>query len=224
MSSAIFRRNQNLRFISNISSYFSTAAALECKVDVKLVSQLRKETGFPIGKCKEALLATLNDYKKSQNWLLEQQKKHGWAQVQKLAGRTSQEGLVSVKSDSSLATLLEVKCETDFVARNETFKNFAAEATAAAFFYAQANLDASSQGIYTIPVEDILNLKNPKSSQSLLESLTEVVGKLRENVFISSVTVFPSKSQVFSHASSFPLVILPLSYCNLLVSSNFSCP
>lgn len=89
------------------------------------LSTLRKKTGYALHLCKEALTKNSNDVTAAEKWLKEQAAKHGWAKVTKLQGRSTAEGLVGiyVNKESSLALALELNCETDFVARNDVFRN-----------------------------------------------------------------------------------------------------
>ncbi|BFZ22106.1 hypothetical protein BsWGS_25145 [Bradybaena similaris] len=98
---------------------FSTAAAE--KVDKTLLSKLRKQTGIPFINCKKALAKFDNDFDQAKKWLLEEAQKEGWARATKLQARPMSQGLVAIFGDSKQATLIEVNCETDFVARNEKF-------------------------------------------------------------------------------------------------------
>lgn len=66
----------------------------------------------------------------------------GWAKATKLAGRATSQGLVAVKFDGSHAALVEINCETDFVARNDKFQSMVEEAANSCFKYAHSKLQA----------------------------------------------------------------------------------
>ncbi|XP_059178495.1 elongation factor Ts, mitochondrial-like [Physella acuta] len=100
---------------------FSQAAAPAA--DKTLLSKLRKQTGVPFINCKKALVKFDNNYDQAKQWLLDEAKKEGWARATKLQSRPMSQGLVAILGDSKQATMIEVNCETDFVARNLTFKN-----------------------------------------------------------------------------------------------------
>lgn len=87
-----------------------------------LVKELRMKTGAGILDCQKALQDTNNDIEKSIDLL----RQKGLAAAQKKAGRETKEGLVSayIHSGNKIGVLLEVNCETDFVARNEEFQAF----------------------------------------------------------------------------------------------------
>lgn len=85
---------------------------------IELIKQLRERTGAGLSDCKKALEANGNDLNKASDWLREQ----GIAKSAKKANRIAAEGLTKVSYDGNEAIILEVNCETDFVAKGEKFK------------------------------------------------------------------------------------------------------
>jgi elongation factor Ts len=85
-----------------------------------LVKELRDRTGIGMMKCKEALQATDGDMEKAVEYL----RKQGLAAADKKAGRETSEGYIAsyIHSNGKIGVLVEVKCETDFVARNDDFR------------------------------------------------------------------------------------------------------
>eukprot|EP01135_Chromosphaera_perkinsii_P006797 Nk52_evm1s595 gene=Nk52_evmTU1s595 len=106
-----------------------------------------------MGKCKEALIKTENDYSKAKEWLMEQQKVMGWAKIQKLSSRATSEGLVAVKQNENVGALVEVRCETDFVARNDSFQEFVACAAQAGFALADKKLTSGKPEVVSVASE-----------------------------------------------------------------------
>ena len=93
------------------------------------VKQLRERTGAGMMECKKALVETQGDLDAA----AELMRKTGLAKADKKASRVAAEGTVAVERAGTSAVLVEVNCETDFVARGDEFQNFAqAVATAAA--------------------------------------------------------------------------------------------
>ncbi len=90
------------------------------EVSAKLVKQLREETGAGMMDCKKALSETAGDITKAKEWLREK----GLASAGNKGGRVTTEGLVDsyIHTGGRIGVLVEVNCETDFVARNETFQ------------------------------------------------------------------------------------------------------
>ena len=72
------------------------------------LAKLRKKTGFPIGKCKEALTKHSNDLEASEQWLISQAQKEGWSKLEKLHGRVAQQGLIGILTRERLAAMVEV--------------------------------------------------------------------------------------------------------------------
>ncbi|CEM23756.1 unnamed protein product [Vitrella brassicaformis CCMP3155] len=100
----------------------SAATSLQmAAVSATLVKELREKTGAGMMDCKKALTDTEGDMEAALDIL----KKKGLAAAAKRAGRKASEGLVVVKADDAKGVLVEVNCETDFVARNEQFQKFA---------------------------------------------------------------------------------------------------
>jgi len=94
-------------------------------ITAKMVQELREATGAGIMDCKAALNENNGDFDKALDYLREK----GIAKAAKKASRIAAEGLANVKSGESRGVVLEVNSETDFVAKNEEFKNFVASLT-----------------------------------------------------------------------------------------------
>lgn len=92
-------------------------------ISAKMVMQLREKTGAGIMDCKGALTECNGDIDNAVDYL----RKKGLATAAKRAGRAMSEGIVEtyIHMDSKLGVLVEVNCETDFVAKNDDFKAFA---------------------------------------------------------------------------------------------------
>ncbi len=90
------------------------------EINAQLVKELRDKTGVSFGKCKEALVETGGDLAKAEDFL----KKQGAKIAAKKADRQTSQGLVEayIHASGKIGVLVELLCETDFVARNETFK------------------------------------------------------------------------------------------------------
>lgn len=95
------------------------------QISAKLVKELREKTGAGMMDCKAALQEADGDVEKA----IEILRKKGIAKAAKKASRTASEGIIAtyVHHDNKLAAMVEINCETDFVAKNEAFINFANE-------------------------------------------------------------------------------------------------
>jgi len=93
------------------------------EITAGLVKELREMTGLGMMECKKALSETAGDLQKAEELL----RIRSGAKANKAAGRIAAEGVIGtyVSPDSRLGALVEVNCETDFVAKNEDFLGFA---------------------------------------------------------------------------------------------------
>lgn len=109
-------------------------------VTAEAVKQLRERTGAGMMECKKALVETGGDLEAA----AELMRKSGLAKADKKAARVAAEGVIVIERspDGKRAAIVEVNCETDFVAREEDFKTFAANVAKAALAHNPASLDA----------------------------------------------------------------------------------
>ncbi|GGF83937.1 translation elongation factor Ts [Alteromonas lipolytica] len=98
-------------------------------VTAALVKELRERTGAGMLDCKKALVETDGDIELA----IENMRKSGQAKAAKKAGRIAAEGVILTKVEGGKATMLELNCETDFVARDEGFLAFGNKLLDAAF-------------------------------------------------------------------------------------------
>jgi elongation factor Ts len=92
------------------------------EISATVVKELRERTGAGMMDCKKAL----NETKGNVDEAIEYLRKKGLSAAAKKAGRDTKEGVIGsyVHSNGKVAVMVEVNCETDFVARNENFQNF----------------------------------------------------------------------------------------------------
>lgn len=135
-------------------------------VKANLVKTLRDQTGAGMMDCKKALLETGGDLEKSVDWL----RKKGLSKAQKKAGRIATEGKVHsyIHGEGRIGVLVEVNSETDFVSRNEDFKDFVANV---AMHIAASNPQFLSQE--AIPQEAIEKEKEILAQQAREEKKKE---------------------------------------------------
>ncbi|MES9871764.1 MAG: translation elongation factor Ts [Candidatus Sedimenticola sp. PURPLELP] len=92
-------------------------------ITASMVKELRERTGSGMMECKKALVETNGDIEAA----IENMRKSGQAKAAKKSGRTAAEGIIVIKysDDAKKAAMVEVNCETDFVAKDENFTSFA---------------------------------------------------------------------------------------------------
>ncbi|MBM3493311.1 MAG: translation elongation factor Ts [Armatimonadetes bacterium] len=142
------------------------------EITAQMVSHLREQTGVGMMECKKALVECNGDAQKALDLL----RVRGKAGAEKRAGRAASEGVVAVASSGTRAALVELCCETDFVARNEEFRQAA-----------QTLADvAASSGVET--VNGLLGGRTAEgvAVQSLVDGL---VSRLRENIVVRRCVV-----------------------------------
>lgn len=130
------------------------------------VKELREKTGLGMMICKQALLESKGDMKLA----IENLRKQGQMTAAKRAGKTAKEGIVSVVTDASTVIVYEVNSETDFVARNDDFVSFVDK------------LGKLLLAKKPATIEDARTLTLPDSSSTVEARVTELVGKIGENL------------------------------------------
>jgi elongation factor Ts len=98
-------------------------------ITAQMVKELRERTGSGMMECKKALTEANGDMELA----IENMRKSGLAKADKKSGRTAAEGVIGIKvsDDAKIAVMVDVNCETDFVAKGEDFVNFVNNVTAA---------------------------------------------------------------------------------------------
>lgn len=123
-------------FLKQVSRFLHTGKYL-CAIEKSALAALRKKTGYTFANCKKALELHNNDLTKAEQWLTQQAQALGWSKATKLEGRSTKQGLVGVLVRNNISAMVEVNCETDFVARNEHFQKFVENASIAVTKHAE---------------------------------------------------------------------------------------
>ena len=154
--------------------------------NMELIKKLRDTTGSGIVDCKKALQENNNDLEASIKWLREK----GILKAQKKQDRETNEGVVSLfNHDSSLSSfaLCKIKCETDFVAKNDDFLNFAHSLTKSIFENNEIDKFGTSENLSKILIGD----------KDLNTALTDLISKIGENIQIVSYKKYNSDNSIF---------------------------
>ncbi|XP_041374512.1 elongation factor Ts, mitochondrial-like isoform X2 [Gigantopelta aegis] len=151
-------------------------------VDKSLLSKLRKKTGFPFINCKKALEQFDNDIKQAESWLKEQAQKEGWAKATKLQTRPMSQGLVGMITRDKSATMIEVNCETDFVARNTKFISLVAELVNVC----QNQFASGNSKKISLSKSEVGELRSP-DNKTLADLVALEVGSIGENMALRRV-------------------------------------
>ncbi len=152
---------------------------------MELIKKLRDTTGSGIVDCKKALSENNNDIESSVKWLREK----GILKAQKKQDRETNEGVVSFYNNNSHTdfTVCKIKCETDFVAKNNDFLGFSENLAKAI----HENKNIRNKGTD----EELVDLKI--KDKSLNDCLTDLVSKIGENIQIVSYKKYYSENSIF---------------------------
>ena len=131
---------------------------------LKKVKQLREITGVGFKDCKNAIDATKGDIEKSVELL----RKKGIAKSSKRMSRVAAEGLICIYEQDNQFSMIEINSETDFVAKNNQFLNFAEEISQLAF-------------ITSGKMEDILN-STMTNKRNVKDNLIDLISKIGEKI------------------------------------------
>lgn len=144
-------------------------------ITASLVKELRERTGAGMMDCKKALTETGGDIEAA----VEVMRKAGQAKADKKAGRIAAEGVVmiQVSDDHKLAVMLEINCETDFVARDENFQTFANAIV-------QVALDQRIED----PAKLLEQPMPGNDGHSIEETRQNLIAKLGENMMLRRIT------------------------------------
>ncbi|XP_026863646.2 elongation factor Ts, mitochondrial [Electrophorus electricus] len=156
--------------------------------DKALVVKLRKATGYTFINCKKALEKFNNDIEQAESWLHEQAQMEGWSKAHKLEGRRAKEGLIGLLTQDNAAVMVEVNCETDFVARNEKFQQLVQDVTLATM----AHHHSRQQSGYVKSMwsaEDLTKL-TMVDGPLVADQLALTIGRLGENISVRRAVSF----------------------------------
>jgi len=133
-------------------------------VTAALVKELREKSGAGMMDCKKALAETGGDMEAAVDWL----RTKGLATAAKKSGRVASEGLVALCVDGTKGAVIELNAETDFVARNTEFQEFAS--TLATLALDADDLDALAAADY------------PETGRNVADELTNKIATIGENM------------------------------------------
>ncbi|MBN1379447.1 MAG: elongation factor Ts [Gammaproteobacteria bacterium] len=155
------------------------------QITAAMVKELRDLTGAGMMECKKALTEVGGKTEAAIEWM----RKNGLAQAEKKAGRIAAEGVISVvvNSKANVAGLIEINCETDFVARGDDFKAFVEKVSALVMDKAPANVDALSA----------LPLEGGNTVEQVRQAL---VAKIGENIQVRRFTRIESSGYIGSYS------------------------
>ena len=148
------------------------------QITASLVKELRERTGAGMMDCKKALNEADGDIEVA----IEEMRKSGAANAAKKAGRIAAEGIISIKQIGKDAVILEINCETDFVAKDENFLNFTNSVIEAIDSQAPADVEAL-MGLST-------------GDQTIEEANQQLIAKIGEKITVRRFEKITSEGQI----------------------------
>ncbi len=143
-------------------------------IDLSQLKKLREQTAASVSDCRRALEESSGNYEKALEWL----KKRSAEKAEKKADRETGEGLIEsyIHQTGKVGALVELLCETDFVARTDEFKKLAHEVA----------MQVAAMNPQT--VDELLKQEYIKDTSLTIEGLIkQVIGKLGENITVKRI-------------------------------------
>lgn len=173
------------------------------EITAALIKELRDRTGIGMGKCKEALEEAKGDIELAISNL----RKAGMASAVKKEGRATNEGMIAVAETPEAIAIVEVNAETDFVVKNDRFKEFL------------ENVAQEAARVRPASLEEFLKQKFSKESNLTIDEYrATIVQSIGENIQIRRVLILikdPKKSiGVYSHLGGKIVTAVELSGTN----------
>ena len=152
-------------------------------ISASLVKELRERTGAGMMECKKALVETGGDIEAA----VEHMRKQGLAKADKKAGRIAAEGLVIIcaSADEKTAAVVEINCETDFVAGGDDFRGFAQR--------------VGRLVLETRPADLNVLLATPLDGATVEETRRALIAKIGENISVRRFEIVASAGLVGSY-------------------------
>lgn len=157
-------------------------------ITASMVKELRERTGAGMMECKKALVEAGGDMEAA----ITAMRKSGQAKAAKRAGRIAAEGiiLIALSDDHKTACMVEINCETDFVARDENFRRFADQVVQRGL----ATRSDSAESLLAASFEE-------GNAKTIEEARAELVAKIGENVQLRRAVCITSEGTIgaYSH-------------------------
>ncbi|MBT7461205.1 MAG: translation elongation factor Ts, partial [Waddliaceae bacterium] len=158
------------------------------EITAQMVKELRHRSGVGMSKCKEAL----KDSDGSMEAAIAYLRKAGMATAIKKEGREAKEGLIGIAENDDAVVLVEINAETDFVTKNDNFKDFLSNIAAEIASTRPADLEVFATQKYS-----------QDSSMTIEEYRASIVQSIGENIKIKRFTILEKKPEasvgVYSH-------------------------
>ncbi|CAF0991181.1 unnamed protein product [Adineta ricciae] len=194
------------RFIhTSVSRYLAKSAVASTSSPL---STLRKKTGYSLSHCRAALQQFNDNLEQAEAWLHQRAQTEGWSRATKLQSRAALQGLVGIITNKNSAAMVEVNCETDFVAKNEKFQQLVSQVANSLL----VNQSEKAKDKVVFDKETLGTLPSLDDRSKTLADVTALcVGSVGENVVLRRGVVFNTENNQ-----------LLASYCHGQVNSTSS--
>lgn len=175
-------------------------------VPASALATLRKNTGYSLSICKKALGETGDDVQAAEKWLREQAQAQGWAKAQKLQGRNTSQGLLGVLVRADTAAMVEVNCETDFVARNQQFVSLLQQVAASCVANSSGEAAAAEMQLSTTAISpgELGTSPSVEAGKTVGDLVALSIGQVGENISLGPAAVFRAGAGVRLAAQCHP--------------------
>ncbi len=153
-------------------------------ITASMVKELRERTGAGMMECKKALTEAGGDIETA----IENMRKSGQAKAAKKAGRTAADGVIVIAQDGAKAVMVEVNCETDFVAKDENFRSFSDAVAGRALNSGVADVEA----LMALPLHE-------GEDTTIEEARQALVSKIGENMTVRRFVRMDAKGAIASY-------------------------
>nr|XP_050851806.1 elongation factor Ts, mitochondrial isoform X2 [Vespula vulgaris] len=198
---------------SRIFRFVHTNSLLWQTSNKSLLAKLRKKTGYTFANCKRALEVNSNDITKAEVWLKEQAQQHGWTQATKLQGRSTTQGLIAVIVEKNHGALVEINCETDFVARNKKFHGLAEIVLATTLSHAKTLNSNDEVERLSLDMETLKALP-ANDGKTLADHSALTIGIIGENITLRRALCMrvQGDAAIFGGTHPAPMNPIPISF------------
>ena len=172
-------------------------------INAKMVGDLKKQTGAGLMDCKKALVEADGDVEKAVKILREK----GLAAAAKKADRIAADGLVDILKDGDVTAMVEVNTETDFVAKNETFKEFVKGLLRTVVAFRPASL------------EELNACKFDGTDFTVEETVKDKIFTIGEKISVRRFTVVEGTTSTYIHGTGVTGVVLQRTETGVLGNS-----
>ncbi|KAJ9093724.1 hypothetical protein QFC21_006320 [Naganishia friedmannii] len=208
-----------VRPASSVAKTFSTSSTRlnspVVKVPINLIAELRKQNPISLSKAREALAASNLSLSDALEWLEKDLEASGAKKAAKVGSRATKEGLIAVTVMGTRAAMVELRCETDFVGKNEIFRTLAENICSTAAFLdvhpADQQRPPASDPLASFPIDELLQapvipldpaaglLSSSSSSstsssshQNITQAITSAITHTGENIQLQRAVSFSS--------------------------------